>query len=67
MKHSTKECLKRTLRTAFQAFIGSLAAQITSNGIADFETFRALSVSIVTTAVAAAIAAVMNLPRSEAE
>ena len=67
MKQSTKECLKRTLRTAFQAFIGSMAAQITSNGIADFETFRALSVSIVTTAVAAAIAAVMNLPRSEAE
>ena len=67
MKQSTKECLKRTLRTAIQAFNGSLAAQITSNGIADFETFRALSVSIVTTAVAAAIAAVMNLPRSEAE
>lgn len=63
MKGSTKECLKRTLRTAFQAFIGSMAAQITTSGVSDFEAFRAVAVSMITTAIAASIAAAMNLPK----
>lgn len=57
-----KECLKRTMRTAIQAFIGSMAAQITTNGISDFEGFRTVAISVITTAIAAAVAAVMNLP-----
>ena len=55
------ECLRRTLRTAFQTAIGYIAASVpTVDWSADKAKIKAVITGIIITAVSSGIAAAMN-------
>ncbi len=60
-----KEWLYRALRTFFQAFVSSLAAQLMMRTDADFD--KKVIFSVVVSSLAAGIAAVMNADKKEGE
>ncbi len=62
-----KEMLKRAGRTFLQAFIGFVAVNLTASftGITDSEMLGETVVAFIASAVAAGIAAVMNMPKKE--
>ena len=62
-----KEMLKRAGRTFLQAFIGFVAVNLTASftGITNSEMLGETVVAFIASAVAAGIAAVMNMPKKE--
>lgn len=71
MKNQTKECLRRALRTFFQAALGALAANL-SIYIGDLVSgdeslLRTAVFTLGGLALSAGVAALMNLPQDDSE
>jgi hypothetical protein len=64
---SWKDTIKRAGRTFFQAFAGYVAANIVTatTGITDFGVLKTALIGIAMSAIAAGLAAVMNLPAKQ--
>ncbi len=60
-----KEMLNRAFRTFLQAFVGFAAANLTAyfTGVTDGEAFKKTAMGFLASAIAAALAAVMNMPK----
>lgn len=64
---SWKDTLKRTLRTFVQAFLGYIGANIVAitTGVNDLNVLKTILVGLLMSAIAAGLAAVMNLPTKQ--
>ena len=66
-----KETIRRTMRTFFQAAAGYIVAHIaymiTLDNVENFDYIKHVAVCIAVSAIAAGIAALMNLPKAGAE
>ena len=61
-----KEMIKRTLRTFFEAAFGYVAANLAvavADGAEDMDLLKTCIVGVLVSAIAAGIAAVINLPK----
>ena len=64
-----KECLKRAGRTFLQAFVGFVTVNLTASftGVTDSKMLAETVVAFIASAVAAGLAAVMNMPKKGKE
>ena len=60
-----KETVKRAIRTFFQAFVGFLVVNLSESfaGIADGGMIAETATALIASAIAAGLAAVMNMPK----
>lgn len=63
----TKETLKRAMRTFLQAAIGYIVAYVSAISFSDKENIKPQVISLIASAVAAGIAALMNLTQNHKE
>lgn len=65
----TKEWVRRSARTFFQAFAGMVSATLVASvtGISDIDTLKTALIGVVASGIAAGIAAIMNYQKEESE